>query len=76
MKDNHKIAFFCAETTVYNYIEELSPPKKWFKVNVDEILRVYADSHSITKEELFFGMRNGLRPELKCLLLLRQSSER
>lgn len=71
MKANHKIAFLCVESTVYDYIEELETPKRWFKANVDEIMRVYADSHSLTKEDLFLGMRNCLLPELKRLLLSR-----
>ena len=54
---------------MYDYIEELETPKRWFKANVDEIMRVYADSHSLTKEDLFLGMRNCLLPELKRLLL-------
>lgn len=51
---------------MYDYIEELSAPKKWFKGNVDEILRSYAEDHSITKEDLFLGMKICLQPGLKC----------
>lgn len=60
VKANHKTAFLCVESTVYDYIEELSAPKGWFKANVDEILRLYARDHSITKEDLFLGTRNPL----------------
>ena len=52
---------------MYDYIEDLSAPKKWFKANVDEILRCYAEDRSITKEDLFLGMRNRLKPGLKRL---------
>lgn len=69
MKANHKIAFLCVESTMYSYIEELSAPKKWFKANVDEIIRSYADSHSITKEDLFLGAENHLESESKRLPL-------
>jgi len=55
----------CVESTMYDYIVELSTPKKWFKGNVREILRAYAESHSITKEDLFLGTRICLQPGLK-----------
>jgi len=55
---------------MYDYIEDLSAPKRWFKANVDEILRLYAEDHSIIKEDLFLGMRNFLQPGLKHLPLL------
>jgi len=55
---------------MYDYIEDLSAPKKWFKGNVDEILRSYAGDRSITKEDLFLGMKICLQPRLKRLPLL------
>jgi hypothetical protein len=73
VKANHKIAFLCVESTIYEYIEDLSAPKKWFKANVDAILSAYGDSHSITKEEVFLGTKNRLQSGLKCLPLSRQS---
>lgn len=69
VKPNHKIAFLCVESTMYTYVEDLSAPKKWFKANVDEILRSYADDHPITKEDLFLGTRDRLQPGLKYLPL-------
>ena len=54
---------------MYDYIEDLSAPKKWLKGNVDEILRWYAEDHSITKEDLFLGMRICLQPGLEHLQL-------
>ena len=61
---------------MYTYVEDLSAPKKWFKANVDEILRSYVGSHSITKEELFLGTGNHLQPGLKHLPLFWQLLER
>ena len=57
---NHKIAFLCVESKMYKYIENLSAPKKWFKANVDDVLKAYADIHPITKEDLFLGAGNHL----------------
>jgi len=53
VKANHKIAFLCVESTTYRYIEDLSTPKRWFKANVDDILKAYVGNHQITKEDLF-----------------------
>ena len=58
VKANHKLAFLCVESTTYRYIEDLSTPKRWFKANVDDILKAYGGSHPITKEDLFLGTRN------------------
>jgi abelson tyrosine-protein kinase 1 len=40
---------------MYRFIEDLQTPKKWFKANVDDIMKAYGKSHGITKEELFLG---------------------
>lgn len=53
LRTNHKTAFLCVESTIYDYLEDLSAPKKWFKANVDEILSVYGEGHSITKEDIY-----------------------
>lgn len=45
----------CAETTVYNYVERLEVPKKWFKANVNAIMKIYGSKHRIQKEDLFLG---------------------
>jgi hypothetical protein len=50
---------------MYKYIEDLDTPKKWFKANVDEILRCYGDAHFITKEDIFLGAKNHLSHERK-----------
>ena len=58
LRAKNKIAFLCAESATYTHIENLSAPELWFKDNADEILRSYAYSHPITKEDLFLGTRN------------------
>jgi abelson tyrosine-protein kinase 1 len=66
LKADRKTAFLCVESTMYTYIEDLSAPKKWFKANVDEIMKYYGDRHPITKEDLFLGTGDPLRLELRC----------
>jgi len=56
---------------VHEYIGDLSSPEKWFGANVDEVLRVYADRHSITREDLLLGMRYSLQLWLKVLTIRR-----
>ncbi|KAF9647369.1 hypothetical protein BDM02DRAFT_2705085 [Thelephora ganbajun] len=68
IKANHKIAFLCVESTMYRYIEDLSAPKKWFKANVDEILRSYVDSHPITKEDIFLVIGTLSAPDYALLV--------
>ena len=55
---------------MYDYIEDLSAPKRWFQANADEILRLYAEAHPIAKQDLLLGMRSCLQPRLKRLPLL------
>ena len=55
LRDGHKAAFLCTETTKYRYVEELVASKKWFKSNVDSIMKVYGPQHHIQKEDLFLG---------------------
>jgi abelson tyrosine-protein kinase 1 len=55
LRDGHKAAFMCTETTKYRYVESLDAPKKWFKANVDSIMKVYGRRHHIQKEDLFLG---------------------
>jgi len=54
----HKTAYMCAETTVYDYIDNLDTPKKWFKANVDVIMHTFGAEHRIQKEDLFLGLRS------------------
>ncbi|KAG6811114.1 hypothetical protein H0H93_014577, partial [Arthromyces matolae] len=53
LKSGHKTARVFTESTMYNYMESLDVPKKWFKANVDAILRIYGPVHHIQKEDLF-----------------------
>jgi hypothetical protein len=53
LRDGHKVAYMCTESTRYQYIEELETAKKWFKSNVDKIMQVYGPQHHIQKEELY-----------------------
>ena len=55
LRDGHKAAYLCTETTEYRYIEELDITKKWFKANVDSIIQMYGPEHCIQKEDLFLG---------------------
>lgn len=55
LRNGHKAAFLCTETTKYRYVEDLDAPKKWFKANVDSIMNVYGRRHHIQKEDLFLG---------------------
>jgi hypothetical protein len=55
LRDGHKAAYLCTETTKYRYIEELDTPKKWFKANIDSIMNVYGPQHRIQKEDMFLG---------------------
>jgi abelson tyrosine-protein kinase 1 len=57
LRDGHKAAFMCTETTKYRYVESLESaldaPEKWFKANVDSIMKVYGRRDHIQKEDLF-----------------------
>ncbi|KAF7353961.1 Protein kinase domain-containing protein [Mycena venus] len=53
LQSRHKAAYLCTETTIYRYIESLDAPKKWFKSNVDAIMRQYGPIHQIQKEDLY-----------------------
>ncbi|KAJ6577758.1 hypothetical protein B0H19DRAFT_568412 [Mycena capillaripes] len=52
LRTGHKAAYLCTETTMYRYIETLDAPKKWFKANVDAVMRQYGSLHQIQKEDL------------------------
>ncbi|KAH7920215.1 hypothetical protein BV22DRAFT_1098519 [Leucogyrophana mollusca] len=53
LRAGHKTAYICAETTMYRYVDNLDPAKKWFRHNVDAILQQYAPEHPIQKEDIF-----------------------
>lgn len=52
LRMGHKTAHMCMGTTQYDYMENLDAPKKWFKANVDTILRTFSAEHRIQKEDL------------------------
>ena len=55
LKAGRGIAVMCAETTEYQYLEQLNAPKKWFQSNVDSVMDIYGKQHHIQKEDLFLG---------------------
>ncbi|KAG5637074.1 hypothetical protein H0H81_005844 [Sphagnurus paluster] len=55
LRAGHKTAHLLTETTVYNYLESLEVPKKWFKANVDAIMQIYGQAHHVQKEDLYLG---------------------
>jgi hypothetical protein len=55
LRAGHKAAFLCTETTVYNYLDNLDAPKKWFKANIDAILKAYGADHELQKEDVLLG---------------------
>lgn len=56
LRFGHKAAYLCTETTMYNYVDNLDAPKKWFRANVEQILRVYGKQYSLQKEDVFLGV--------------------
>jgi hypothetical protein len=55
LRSGHKTAYMCTETTVYDYMDNLHAPKKWFKANIGLILQIFGVEHQIQKEDLFLG---------------------
>ncbi|TFY60519.1 hypothetical protein EVJ58_g5101 [Rhodofomes roseus] len=53
LRAGHKTAHMFTESTAYRYMENLEAPKRWFKANVDAILREYGDEHCIGREDIF-----------------------
>ncbi|KAH9921625.1 uncharacterized protein B0H18DRAFT_1121320 [Fomitopsis serialis] len=53
MRAGHKTAHLFTESTAYRYMDDLGAPKRWFKANVDAILKEYGDEHCIRREDLF-----------------------
>lgn len=48
---------------MYEYVESLDTPKKWFKANAEAILQAYGTQHRIQREDLFLG--ESIVPPLK-----------
>lgn len=53
---------------MFRFIDDLSPAKRWFQANIDEILRVYGDHHPIQREDILLGT------QLSEVCLWRQTS--
>ncbi|KAH7911476.1 hypothetical protein BJ138DRAFT_1135374 [Hygrophoropsis aurantiaca] len=53
LRAGHKEAHICAETTMYRYVDDVEPAKKWFKHNVNEIIQNYTPEHPIQREDIF-----------------------
>ncbi|KAM6492858.1 hypothetical protein JOM56_010992 [Amanita muscaria] len=53
LRSGHKASYMCVEATVYRYVEKLDAPKRWFADNIGRILKIYAQEHPITREDLF-----------------------
>jgi hypothetical protein len=51
----HKAAYMCTETTMYDYMDNVDTPKKWFTANVHAIMQTFGTEHRIQKEDLFLG---------------------
>ena len=56
LRMGQKTAHICTGTTQYDYMENLDAPKKWFKANVDTILKSFGAEHRIQKEDLVLGL--------------------
>ncbi|ESK83916.1 tkl tkl-ccin protein kinase [Moniliophthora roreri MCA 2997] len=54
LRAGHKAAYLCTEKIVYHYVENLDAPKKWFKSNVDTILKVFGEKYRLQREDLYF----------------------
>ncbi|KAI0945901.1 hypothetical protein AcV7_010017 [Taiwanofungus camphoratus] len=53
LRAGHKAAHLFTESTTYRYMEDLATARKWFKANVDQILKRYGADHAITREDLY-----------------------
>ncbi|KAF7289995.1 Protein kinase domain-containing protein [Mycena chlorophos] len=53
LRSGHKVAYLCTETTVYKYMESLDAPKKWFRANIDAVMKQYGALHQIQKEDVY-----------------------
>ncbi|OSC98340.1 hypothetical protein PYCCODRAFT_1397242 [Trametes coccinea BRFM310] len=52
LRAGHVATRLFTESTVYRYIEDLATPKKWLRENIDQILALYQEEHSIVKEDV------------------------
>ncbi|OJA20637.1 hypothetical protein AZE42_09915 [Rhizopogon vesiculosus] len=63
LRAGHKAAYICAESTMYQFIEDLTAPKEWFKANVNAIVKEYAPRHPIQKEDVIVVVGTLRAPE-------------
>lgn len=45
---------FC-ESPDWYYVEEVKPPKAWFKASVDSVVKIHGEGHGVGKEDLILG---------------------
>lgn len=55
LRDGHKAAYLCTETTKYRYMDDIETPKKWFRANIDTIIQTFGAQFRIQKEDVFLG---------------------
>jgi len=55
LRAHHKVAYIYAETTVYRYITNVDVPKKWFRSNIDHIMKIFGREERLTREDIFLG---------------------
>ncbi len=48
-------AMLFTQTTHHRYIEDLAIPRQWFKENAEQVLAIYGDEYSVSREDLYFG---------------------
>ncbi|KAI0092226.1 hypothetical protein BDY19DRAFT_587910 [Irpex rosettiformis] len=52
LRNGHKAAHLFTESTMFHFIDDLSPAKRWFEANIDEIVTVYGPDHPIQREDV------------------------
>ncbi|KAF7965529.1 hypothetical protein HWV62_43062, partial [Athelia sp. TMB] len=52
LREGHKAAYLCTESTKYRYMAEMAAPKKWFTANVDAVMREFGAEHRVQREDL------------------------
>ncbi|KAI0338659.1 hypothetical protein BDW22DRAFT_693644 [Trametopsis cervina] len=52
LRNGHKAAHLFTESTMFRFINDLGPAKRWFQANIEDILRVYGQDHPIQREDI------------------------
>lgn len=55
LREGHKAAYLCTDSTKYRYLTEMAAPKRWFRDNVDAVMREFGAEHHIQREDLHLG---------------------